>query len=440
MSSNTTTADTAANSRRHPRGRRRPPVTLYLQSPAARTASIAALLLSAALFVLLYPRGQWPPYKVDFDVYRTGGQRFLSGHPLYDGVLTLQGNFHMPFTYPPIAAVLFAPWSLLPLWLGAMTVTAISVGCLLITIRLVLSRMIDRPASDLWWLAVPATAGCLWLQPVADTLNYGQVNVLLMMLIVIDGTLGSGARWQGVLTGLACAIKLTPLVFLLYFALRREWRTTVRAAASAVVFSTLGLVFAPSDSVKYWTTTLFETNRIGSPVYSQNQSLRGELMRLHIDSSVVWLLCAAVAAVLILWVASRLLAAGADMAALIVVGFVALYASPVSWDQHWVWAALIILVMACWAVRPGAPLVWWASASSGVALLMLVPHKKVPNRNEIELTWTWWQHIPGNAYLLWGMLTLLTIGVLAPRVPADGGSPADGGTCSAQPHEVGVDL
>ena len=43
------------------------------------------------------------------------------------------------------------------------------------------------------------------------------------------------APWRGVLVGLAAAIKLTPLVFLFYFAAARDWRSLARGVGTVVV-------------------------------------------------------------------------------------------------------------------------------------------------------------------------------------------------------------
>ena len=57
------------------------------------------------------------PYRIDIDVYRMGGRAWLDGRPLYaDGAMFhTRGGLDLPFTYPPLAAVVFAPFALLSL-------------------------------------------------------------------------------------------------------------------------------------------------------------------------------------------------------------------------------------------------------------------------------------------------------------------------------------
>ena len=65
------------------------------------------------------------------------------------------------------------------------------------------------------------------LEPVLQTFEFGQINLLLMALVAVD-CLVDRPRWpRGMLIGIAAAIKLTPAVFLLYFLLRRDYRAAL---------------------------------------------------------------------------------------------------------------------------------------------------------------------------------------------------------------------
>ncbi|MFT4124836.1 MAG: glycosyltransferase 87 family protein [Gordonia sp. (in: high G+C Gram-positive bacteria)] len=393
-------------------------VHAIVRSRWARGAIVVAFLVSAGLAVT-WQAGGWPPYRVDFDVYRLGGEVVRSGGALYDEYFVLHDHSRLPFTYPPLAAVLFAVFAAMPMWVGSLLITIASITGLLVITRLVLGRVVDADRVTLWWGALAATTGALWVQPVWATLDYGQVNIILLALVVVDGIAGRGHRGQGVLTGLAVAVKLTPAVFLLYYLLRGQWRAAGMVVASALAFTGLGWVLAPGDSLRYWTAVLYDPARIGLPMFARNQSVRGELLRLHLDSQVLWLVVAGVVTLLIAWVGWRLLAVGADTAALIVIAFVALYASPVSWDHHWVAVVPLLVLMIVWAGRGVGWRLWCSLVVAGLTILVLVPQVRVPNRAKIELTWVWWQHIVGNAYLWWGLVAMVAIGVMAPRLPAD---------------------
>src|SRR5690606_37172902 len=65
------------------------------------------------------------PYRIDIDVYRMGGRAWLDGDPLYaDGaIFETRAGLNLPFTYPPLAAVAFAPFAWLSLEAAAVAIT-----------------------------------------------------------------------------------------------------------------------------------------------------------------------------------------------------------------------------------------------------------------------------------------------------------------------------
>ncbi|MEO9330083.1 glycosyltransferase 87 family protein [Gordonia aurantiaca] len=395
----------------------------FLHSTWARGLTLAVFLASASAAIFLLPNQPPAPYRIDFDVYRMGGQVLRDGGDLYGLLPRLAEGAYLPFTYPPLAAALFTVFTVVPLWLGQALFTAISIGCLLLVCRIVVSHLTDRPSADLWWLAVAATAVGLWLEPVRDTLNFGQINIVLMALVVVDALLGRGKWWRGLLVGLAISIKLTPAVFLLLLFLRRDWRALIVGAASAIAYAGLGYLIAPDDSVQYWTSTLVDTDRIGDVNFANNQSIRGELARLGVESQVAWFVVALVVGLLIAWAGRRLLAAAdahddrvADVAAVMCVAFAWLFCSPVAWDHSWAWIVPLLLVLSALAVRPGASQVWWWLTGTGLVLFAVAPHQHLPHRFDAELTWAWWQHLIGSAYLIWGLAVIVALGTLAPHL------------------------
>ena len=79
----------------------------------------------------------------------------------------------------------------------------------------------------IWWLVDPIARRGGWtrwyalglalclaaaFEPVRETVNFGQVNMLLLFLVAVDLLLAAagGNRWAGMGIGLATAIKLTP--------------------------------------------------------------------------------------------------------------------------------------------------------------------------------------------------------------------------------------
>ena len=81
------------------------------------------------------------------------------------------------------------------------------------------------------WLAAAIVApAVIYLEPIRANFDFGQINVVLMTLVIADCVPRRTPWPRGLLLGLAIALKLTPAVFLLYFLLRRDTRALLTAA------------------------------------------------------------------------------------------------------------------------------------------------------------------------------------------------------------------
>lgn len=420
----------------------------YLGSAVARGVVVVLALVGTFVHTVGVPGLQkLPPYRIDLDVYRVGGQVFRDGGDLYGELPQLTEGGHLPFTYPPLSAQLFSLLTYVPLPVASVLITLATLAVLALVVQLVLTRTCDRPAADLWWLTLAVVAVAMWFGPVRETIGFGQVNVFLMALVLVDVICGRGRWWGGILTGLAMAIKLTPAVFLLYFFLRRDWRGLATAIISAAAFTGIGHLLAPDDSVRYWTFAIRDPGRIGGLAYTSNQSVNGFVHRIGLEgtaASVAWFLVSCVIGLGIAWVAWRLLRAGQEVAAAIVVGTVALFCSPVSWGHHWVWAVPAVVLTLVWAGRASARGTdepagsveaeravrdergWLALGLGGVLIFLSTPQWWVPHSDDRELAWGPISHLVGNAYLIWGLVFLVMLGLRASRLGrADLGSDPD---------------
>ncbi|WP_254896654.1 glycosyltransferase 87 family protein [Amycolatopsis sp. Hca4] len=266
------------------------------------------VLLGAQLLVLVallvsYNGGRWrfPAYRVDLDVYRLGSTAVLHGQALY-GTLppTGDGQFLL-FTYPPFAAILLTPLAVLPYWAACLALTLLTLGVLVLVLVAVLRAFgarCDWPRVVVLLLAAEA------LEPVLRTLYAGQIDLLLLALVVLDVLVDHPRRPRGLLIGLAAAIKLTPAVFLLYLLLRRDTRAAVTAVVTFLAATAVGFLLAGADSVRYWTSALWDTGRVGEPTYAGDQSLLGLLARAGVPvqaRTAWWLPLVAVVLVLTVW-------------------------------------------------------------------------------------------------------------------------------------------
>lgn len=409
-------------------------VDRYLGSAAARVVVVVLAVVGTLLHTVGIPGlQQTPPYRIDLDVYRVGGQVFRDGGDLYGELPQLAQGAHLPFTYPPLSAQLFSLLTLVPLAVASALITLATIAVLAYVVQLVLTRTCERPQRELWWLTAAVVVVALWFGPVRETIGFGQINVFLMALVLVDVIRGRGRWWGGTLTGLAMAIKLTPAVFLLYFVLRRDWRGLATAVVSALAFTGIGHLLTPDDSVRYWTFAIRDPARIGGLAFTSNQSVNGFVHRLGFEdtaASVAWFVVSAAIGLGIAWVAWRLLRSGHEVAAAVAVGHVALFCSPVSWGHHWVWAVPAVVLTLVWADRAGRDddddeRGWLALAGSGVVIFLGTPQWWVPHSEGRELGWGPLEHLVGNAYLIWAAVFLVVVGLRASRLgrPDLGGDP-----------------
>lgn len=347
------------------------------------------------------------PYRIDLDVYRLGADTLLRGQDLYGQLPDTHIGVNLPFTYPPLAAVLFVPLAWLPHRAANLLVSLGTVGLVVLVMTLVTREVSRHRGPALLAAGLVAGSAALWFGPVRETVEFGQVNVALMALVVVDVVVGRGRPWQGTLTGFAMAIKLTPAVFLAYFFATRRWRALATAALSAVALTGLGFVLAWEDSAVYWTHTIADPGRIGGLDYVSNQSINGALLRLGLSghAAPVWFLLSAALGLSLLGLMCRLSRQGHDLAAMLVMGVYALLASPVSWSHHWVWAAPALLVVVVRAHRTRSTSAW-ALALAGLAVFVGRAIWDVPEDAPHGLGWTWQQQLVGDAQLLWGLAFL----------------------------------
>lgn len=398
----------------------------------------AVWLLTKVLILLGVFHAGWMlfrhiPYRIDADVYRMGGQAWLQGRPLYaDGtVFHVEGGIDLPFTYPPLAAVAFSPLALVSLPVASVVITVTTLVLLLASTWIVLTRLQvaqswpvgNEPAwLRRWWLAAGAVALAVWwLEPIQANFSFGQVNVILMTMVIADCVPRRTPWPRGLLLGLAIALKLTPAVFLLYFVLRRDGRAVLTATGTFVAATSLGFALAWRDSVEYWTTTVHDTERIGTPTLNTNQNAAGALARLGLGHSthfLVWTtVCLAVLA-LTVWAVRRMLPGqdGNEPVALACVALFGLVVSPVSWSHHWVWMVPTTLVLAVTAARRGD--LWLALVcAAGVALTVWSPITLLPEHHEEGATW--WRQLFGMSYVWWALAAIAVAGARLAAPPTN---------------------
>lgn len=380
------------------------------------------LAVAFALVTWLIAHDPWSPrsaldgYRVDLDVYQLGARRWLAGHDLYLPIHPAHSQ-PLPFLYPPLAAILFAPFALQPLPLAGVEITALSVLALAAVLWIVLRSL--RPwgtTANRWLLLGALLPVALVFEPVRATIGFGQINLLLMALVTAD-CLVRAPRWpRGVLIGLAAAIKLTPAAFVLLLLLRKDWRATAWAAVSFVVCGGIGALLDWRDSLAYWTKIAYQTNRIDIAVVN-NQSITSVLMRLGLTSPLrdaVWLVLVVMFVVIAALAIRRAVAGGHRALALSLNAVLELLVSPISWSHHWVWSVPLTLSLAVLGRRSRAvlPLI---AALGALLLFTTAPQWAHP----MFLTWGFFGQLVGNCYVWFGVAVLVGAAFLPVRTRWD---------------------
>jgi alpha-1,2-mannosyltransferase len=311
---------------------------------------------------------------LDLQVYDWGGQVARHSGPLYS--LSYQPG-GLRFTYSPMAAAVFAVLSYVPL---SVLKWAASIGSVaaLTSVTWLTWGSLGYPRSRERLGGALAVAGCaIWAEPVQQTLALGQVNIVLMLIIVADLCLPDDARWKGAGVGLAAGLKLTPLIFILYLVLTRRLRAAAVALGTFLASIAVAALWLPSQSSRYWAGRLFmDPHRVGNAAFVGNQSLYGLLQRLAGSGRGAHLAWAA--AVLVVGACGLWLAAAAqrrqEMAGVVICALTGLLVSPVSWSHHWVWIAPALVLAVHGAMRAsaaaGSP--WRSRAAWGGVLALVV--------------------------------------------------------------------
>jgi alpha-1,2-mannosyltransferase len=408
-------------------------------------AGLAALFVAIGLYAInLALHAHVVLNDVDLAVYRDAGlvARRSSGQ-LYQW----QQSPGVRFTYTPFAAAFCVVVSVLPWGLVFRLMLVASVAALVETVWLAFGGLGWRGPSRLAATCAVSSVA-FWLEPVQRTLRTGEIDLLLMLLVVWD--LSSGRRrWQGAGLGVAAGIKLVALIFIPYLLLTGRRRQAGLAALTFAATVVLGALLFPRASGTWWLGGAFwNARRTGFVGYLPNQSLLGMTTRLAgtIPPATVWLVLAVLAGIPGLLLTAAMHRQGRPVHGWVACAITGLMVSPVSWDHHWVWIAPALAVLAdaavggsgvlraAWsasfallAVAFGAWPSLWKGGGSVVpwGLIWYAPSSPAEVGGvHPEYRWAGLQLLAGNLYLLTGLVVLAIAAIasfLAPRRPHEAG-------------------
>ena len=333
-----------------------------------RPAFVAqAVLTGVAIVIYALVLNQGIHQHQDFGAYLNAARAILQGQPLYAAFL------HHPFPdatlrpayiYPPSFALLIAPLGLLPEVTAAAIWMAVEQAALAVAIVVGLQWL--RPTR---WAVAAVLVATLSFYPLWVDVAQGQANLLVLLLVTI-GIVGilRGRPPFGTAIGIAAALKLTPLILVVWLLLDRRFRAAAFVLGGFAIVTLAGALLRFQDTVAYFGQVL-PALASGTAFYA-NQSLAGVLDRTlssnaytqpWINLPWVSLLLITAAVILISWWWWRTRRHSAPSRAVAFIPLVPLLSS-VTWTHHLVivlpliWFSLVALGQREWPPLPTAAL------------------------------------------------------------------------------------
>jgi alpha-1,2-mannosyltransferase len=337
----------------------------------------------------------WQPNMLDLGVYQRVGGLVLSGGDIFDA----QGQ--LPWIYPGFAALLTVPFAFVPFHLAAVL--------WLVLCTAALAAILYRLGHTGWRLSLLTTAAIVLVQPVRDTLGFGQLAIFLVAAAVLDSMPGPRLLRrrvlpEGWLVGVATAVKLTPAVVAAYNFLAGRRKPGLVAFFSFLAATAVGFALLPAASLEYWVKLASGDSGINSGiVFASNQSVLGMWNRLTGEPSRGGLLLSVAVVGLGLVAAVLMHRCGEVPLALCLAGLTSLLGSPISWSHHYVWVVpLAVVLWQAWGLP--AYLRWFGLAYA--AWVAVAPFMWLRSGDNVELAYAPWEQLVDNIGIVAGVLLL----------------------------------
>ncbi|OKX88905.1 alpha-(1-2)-mannopyranosyltransferase MptD [Corynebacterium glutamicum] len=351
---------------------------------------LSVLGIAAGLIAnkILIERYNW---RIDAAVYREGALALVNGESLYAQPFDM-GDISLPFIYPPIGAILFAPWGyfdFITVELAGNLVVIVSSLLLLLCLYLVTNAVLSgRDKLLAFTIAAISWPIALFAEPVFLNADLGQINILIMALVVMDLLPIKRRIPRGVLIGLAAAIKITPLAMLLYFLVKKDFRGIINAVISLLGFTAIGAVLAWENTKEFFSSTLLNLSAEGDSgvdtTFQSNSSIQAMLYRWWTSKAdaeasslptILWIVLSLIAVAAVAYLMHQLFSRGLHVEAVMVNAMLMLLISPISWSHHWVWLPLwaVVFFVRYRQHRSHPKFLLWSGVILSVMLLMLPP-------------------------------------------------------------------
>ena len=332
----------------------------------------AVALFALSVYLRVSDMLAWPEHRAhmhDLAVYYSAGEELWDNTELYT-----KNHAGLPFLYSPFAALFAAAMTLLPLGSVPWVMTGLTVVSVLVAIWCAWGIAGFAASRGRFALTMAIGALALHLEPIQSNITFGQVNALLMGLVMLDFALSKENRFKGVALGLAASVKLIPGVFVVYLLLTGRVRAGLTALGTIAATIAIGTALLPVQSAQFWMGGFADSSRMGAYLFWHgNQSINGMVGQafgfdqpaLHVTR----LALSALVGVVGIVVATRLSRRGLELPGVLMTALTALLVSPISWHHHWVWVAPFLVLLISQAMRPVGPRLTYAAAAVSLVLV-----------------------------------------------------------------------
>ncbi|WP_176702706.1 glycosyltransferase 87 family protein [Actinomyces vulturis] len=390
-------------------------------SPPVQLAvgSLGWLILLSLLYPVVVTKNGDISQKFDAWIYYYATSHWVQSGSLYD-FYAFPADHLYPFTYPPFAAWLMRGMTIFSfnqaqVLLSTLTIAA-TAWCVWVCFRFLgVELRISTIVTP--WISAGAL---LTLEPLIKTLEYGQINVILMALVLTDiwalDLLPAShplRRIQGLGCALAACIKITPAIAIAVFIMSRRWRQVAVMTSTSVGITALVGLISPRETLDYFTTYLWDPSRTGEYTYAGNQNLMGLFSRLLPESAAfsAWAVTCTGLVMMVMTAGWRIMASHTNERSNLglitcMVMTLGLLISPITWSHHWVWILPSVMITAWLAVKR-AEEIWLWVAGSGLLVAWMAPHWWWPEHGGIEKTWPLWAQLLSSSNTWWGLAFLI---------------------------------
>jgi hypothetical protein len=226
------------------------------------------------------------------------GSAFVRWRSPIQGLVQGQNVYHTDaYPNPPLLAICLYPLTLLPPVAGALVWFFLKVG--MGAIALYWSTRLGAGRDHSLPIGGVALVVLLALRPFTEDLLHGNVNILIFALVTAGlwAFVHGRDTWAGLAIALGATFKVTPVLFIPYFAYKRQWRVVAGCAIGLALFLIVlpAVVLGPVRNVELlaaWADLMIKPYVFhGAIAYTIqiNQSLPGLFFRLFTDSPGVML-------------------------------------------------------------------------------------------------------------------------------------------------------